>query len=101
MKLLLRSSLFAITMAFITSCATMAEQAEIDDVEKSIDDAGFGQYTLGVNVRNGVVTVTGTVEDDETRNQIVEAAKNTAGVTEVIDLISTNDVQKLPGDANN
>ena len=88
-------------MAFIGSCATPEEKAEISEVRKAINDAGYRGTTLAINERGGVVTISGTVEIDEDRNRIVEAAEGVPGVTEVIDLISTNDQQRLPEDATN
>ena len=99
MKQSIRTTLLVLVMAFVASCATPAEQVEIDEVRKAIFDAGLGQGTLGINERGGVVTITGVVELDEDRNQIVEVVKNVPGVTEVIDLITTNDKRRLPGDS--
>ena len=96
MKQLIRSALLVLGMAFVASCATPAEQAEIDEVRQALIDAGLGQYTLGINERGGTVTITGNVELDEDRNQIVEVVRDVPGVTEVIDLIETADVRRLP-----
>ena len=40
----------------------MAEQAEINEVKKAIDDAGSGGDTQDLNAQGGVITVAGTCQ---------------------------------------
>lgn len=60
--------------------ATVKTKFAADDVVKASQ--------IEVATRNGVVTLTGNVDSENAKNRAIELARNTAGVVNVVDMIS-------------
>lgn len=85
----IRNTLLIVAMVFAGSNVAMADQAEIDMLMKAFQDAGVDTGSLDVNVQDGVATLAGNVQNDVTKEKLMEVAKNTTGITEVVDLTTT------------
>lgn len=68
----------------------MADQAQNEMLMKAFKEAGISAGSLDINVQDGVATISGDVENSVAKEQILEVAKNTSGITEVINLTTTN-----------
>ncbi|MGH3734795.1 MAG: OmpA family protein [Micromonosporaceae bacterium] len=54
---------------------------------------------LDIGLEDGKVVLSGTVPDEETRQQVLDAAKENAGGKEVVDELTVSEGATLPGDA--
>lgn len=62
-------------------------------------DSEINPFNIDVDANEGVVTLTGRVDDRKTRDEAVKHARNTDGVSRVIDRIEVSTVQKTAGEA--
>lgn len=77
-------------LAFGAMNVASADEAETDMVMKALVEAGVDEPMVNVSVDGGVATLSGTVEDDIAKERVVEAVRQTPGVTEVRDNIETS-----------
>jgi len=90
MKTAIRSLLAASALSFMFAGSALAINASSQSVFADISGANLDSSSLGLSVQNGIVTLTGDVEDNIAKMRIEQAARNSAGVSGVINLISTN-----------
>lgn len=83
-----------VAVAFLTLAGVniaSATEAETEMVLKSLEAAGVNEPMLSVEVDGGVATLSGTVQDGILKEKVVQAVRNTAGITSVEDNITTSD----------
>lgn len=87
-----------ILMVFSVAACTSLNQvtpAELDegaleaDVRAAIlEDADLNAFSFGVSVSGGVVTITGSVDNQAQKNRVSEAVRRVDGVTTVINNVT-------------
>ncbi|HEY3176932.1 MAG TPA: BON domain-containing protein [Candidatus Polarisedimenticolia bacterium] len=80
------------------SCTTPDAVIRAKVKAKLIADEAVRPYTIEVETREGEVTVTGNVDSQEAKDQALLLAKDTNGVTNVVDMITVRTAETL-GDA--
>ena len=83
MKTVIKSALVAIALTALAAgpASAMVSQADIAQNISSLTGSGDSVF---VNVRDGVVTLTGYFSDGLTESQVLQAALSTDGVDKVI-----------------
>lgn len=92
--LLRRYSLVA--LALMLACATTRttdEQIDDNNVTMSVGskltlDPEIDRYRIDIDTLNGVVTLRGSVEDEDQRDEVKRITENTDGVLEVVDQLT-------------
>lgn len=80
-----------LTAALAFACASTSMGADMDDseisaaVEDALADSAVNKYSIGVTTEDGVVTLSGQVDEAVARDAAVAIAEGTEGVDEVID----------------
>jgi osmotically-inducible protein OsmY len=71
--------------------ASATDTAISGDIRQQFsDDAGLGEYAIGIRTRAGVVTLSGTVGSYPLRDRAVKIAQSTSGVQRVDNRIIVN-----------
>src|SRR5258707_10137805 len=88
-------SVLLVTVAFFAACKKGPDDATIAAGVKSamFSDPVLKKVDVGVDVKNGEVTLSGTVKKEATRDRAAQVAQSVAGVTKVYDNLA------LPGRA--
>lgn len=82
-------ALVALVVALsLLACATPDLVITAKIKAKLTADEAVRPYQIEVETKNGEVTVTGNVDSQQARDRTMELAKNTQGVTNVVDMIA-------------
>ena len=93
---LIVSFLFAIILGLGVGCAKKPDDAKISNEiqDKFSQDSGLGAKQLSVKAESGVVTLSGTVDNDAQRDAAGKQAASIAGVKTVINNLEVSNVGK-------
>ncbi len=87
----MRIRLLSVVMALVLCLAALAEQKKVGDAQvydnvkmRLANDPDIKGGNLTVEVKDGVVTVSGRVEKERARQKIERVAKKVKGVTSVV-----------------
>ena len=75
-------------LSLVMSCASTDTGITSKVKSKLVADEVVKSSQIEVETRNGVVTLTGNVDSEATKNRAVELAKGTKGVVSVVDMLS-------------
>jgi osmotically-inducible protein OsmY len=91
-----KATVFAMILAVTVSCGKTVGEA-IDDTTITtrvktamLNDPAVGGLRIDVDTFKGVVTLSGSVKNQAEKNQAIELARRTSGVTEVKDALQIN-----------
>ena len=89
MKTIIRNTAAALLVTAFASSA-FAMSASSQSVRDSLAGSSLDAHNVQISVRDGVVTLSGNVNDNLTRIRAERIVKNTEGVTGVVNLITGN-----------
>jgi len=89
--------LIGIAFFLMTSCSQTDVGLTTKVKAKLIADTTVNAYQIDVETKNGVVTLTGNIDNMAAKDRAVDLAKDTAGVRNVVDMIS---VRTAAGDGD-
>ena len=90
MKSSIRSIVAASALSMLFAGSAFAMGATSHSVFADLSSANLDTSSMGVSVQNGIVTLTGDVQDNIAKFRAENAIRGSAGVSGVINLISTN-----------
>ena len=95
---ILRALLLLVAAVSLVACATPDSVVTGKIRAQMLTDETVRAANLNVDTQDGVVTVTGTVQTQETKDQAMRIIRETKGVLDVVDMISVR-VSEHYGDA--
>ena len=90
MKTIIRTAAATTLVSALFASQAFAMTATGASVQESLNSAHLDSRALYVSVRDGVVTLSGSVNDNLTRVRAERVAQKSDGVTDVVNLITGN-----------
>ena len=88
-KLIKQTAAAALISGVLVSSA-FAMSATSQSVQRSLSDSHVNAQAVSISVRDGVVTLSGSIDDNAARARVAQVAKNSDGVSDVINLVTAN-----------